>query len=77
MVGALMAELGKRYGGELAQMTRLEGAEALHYIIAVNGEDVRQLEGFETLLAEGDIVAIVPPVAGGQPIGTWEDRIVV
>jgi MoaD family protein len=64
-VSKLMSKLGTRYGGELASMACLEGVEGLYYMITVNGEDVRQLEGFSTALAEGDTLAIVPPVAGG------------
>jgi len=31
----------------------------------VNGVDVSPLQGFETRLREGDIVAIIPPIGGG------------
>lgn len=33
--------------------------------IFVREEDVRQLDGLDTALADGDVVAIVPSVAGG------------
>lgn len=31
----------------------------------VNGIDVQNLIGFETMLHEGDVVAIIPPIGGG------------
>ena len=34
--------------------------------VYVNGEDVRFLQGLETVLRSGDEVSIVPAVAGGQ-----------
>ncbi len=33
--------------------------------ILVNGRDIRGLNGLETELKEGDVVAFFPPVAGG------------
>ena len=31
----------------------------------VNGVDLRRLQGFETRLKEGDIIAIIPAIGGG------------
>lgn len=36
-----------------------------HFLICVNDEDVRYLEGIETPLANGDRVEIVASIAGG------------
>ena len=32
----------------------------------VNDEDVRYLKGLETPVAEGDVISILPAVAGGR-----------
>ena len=63
-VGAALAELVQVYpamkgsiyddGGELKPFVRL----------FVGGRDVADLAGMKTGLAEGDVVSIVPPVAG-------------
>ena len=47
----------------------LDEAGDLRYFvnIYVNGEDVRFLEGLETVLNMGEEVSIVPAVAGGAP----------
>jgi len=33
--------------------------------IFVNGRNVRQLAGLDTELADGDVIRLVPPIAGG------------
>lgn len=33
--------------------------------ILVNGVDVRHLQGIETKLEDGDVVAVIPPIGGG------------
>ena len=37
--------------------------ESLQFL--VNGVDVNSLSGVETLLRNGDVIAIIPPVGGG------------
>ena len=41
--------------------------DTLHSYISIlkNGRNIKALEGVDTLLADGDILAIFPPVAGG------------
>jgi molybdopterin synthase sulfur carrier subunit len=44
-----------------------EGGELHRFInVYVNDEDVRYLEGLDTKLSDGDVVAILPAVAGGR-----------
>ena len=31
----------------------------------LNGVNIKRLEGFETMLKEGDVLSILPPVGGG------------
>lgn len=42
------------------------GSEAVEsYSVTVNETDVKQLDGFDTDLDDGDVVRIAPPVVGG------------
>ena len=36
--------------------------------LLVNGKNAKVLSGLDTKLEEGDSVAIVPPIGGGQPV---------
>ena len=38
------------------------------YKILVNGRDIEFLQGLNTILHEGDIIDIFPPVAGGHTV---------
>ncbi len=42
-----------------------EGRERDYLSFMVNGVSVHSREGFDTPLADGDVVAILPPVGGG------------
>ena len=42
----------------------------------VNGRDIRNLQGAETKLAEGDEVRFIPAVAGGNFFGFTQDQLV-
>ena len=61
----LVANLDSRHPG-LAE--RLMDAGGLRRFVNVylNDEDVRFLDGLETSLSDGDIVTILPAVAGGS-----------
>jgi molybdopterin converting factor small subunit len=63
-LAALIADLESRHEG-LSQRL-LEGAELRRFVnVYVNDEDVRFLAGLDTELADGDVVTILPAVAGG------------
>ncbi len=63
-LAALIADLESRHEG-LSQRL-LEGAELRRFVnVYVNDEDVRFLGGLDTELADGDVVTILPAVAGG------------
>jgi len=60
-VGGLIERLAAELGGGFA-----EGAAGGALIVLVNGRHCSHLpDGLETELADGDEVAVFPPVAGG------------
>jgi molybdopterin converting factor small subunit len=42
-----------------------EGRFSNYLSLAVNNVDILGLNGFETVLLEGDIVFVMPPIGGG------------
>ena len=61
----LFADLDSRYGGLRARLVGDDGALNRFVNVYLNDEDVRFLGGIETPLADGDVVTILPAVAGG------------
>lgn len=58
--------LEKKHGEEFRKYLRNRmGAPRGTLQFLINGKNVRTLKGFETILKEGDVVAIIPPVGGG------------
>lgn len=63
-LAAIIEDLESRHEG-LSQRL-LEGDELRRFVnVYVNDEDVRFLSGLDTELADGDVVTILPAVAGG------------
>ena len=66
-VGTVLTELGSRYGGLLERVLTPEG-EPRHFVnIYLGSNDVGSLQGMSTPVSEGDVLSIVPAVAGGGP----------
>ena len=64
-LGEILANLDAAYPG-LKERVFDESGEIKRFIqVFVNDEDVRFLEGLETVVKEGDSLAIIPAVAGG------------
>ena len=61
----LVEDLESSYPGMRERLCEADGQLRRFVNVFVNGEDVRFLQGLESLLAEGDEVSIVPAVAGG------------
>ena len=67
--GATVAEamhtLGAAHDGLLARVLTTEGEPRQFVNIYLGSRNVRALQGMETPVNEGDIISIVPAVAGG------------
>lgn len=63
----LIEKVSLKYGGEafnyLHDKTTGRIDSSIKFL--VNGMDLRRLQGFETRLKEGDIVAVIPAIGGG------------
>ncbi|MCJ7613194.1 MoaD family protein [Candidatus Bathyarchaeota archaeon] len=65
-VEELLILLSGRYGTEFREyIYNKEGNVQGFLSILVNGKNINALQGFNTELKEGDVVAILPPVGGG------------
>jgi molybdopterin converting factor small subunit len=60
----LILNVDQRHPGFASQLLQ-DGSQRQFVNIYVNDEDVRYLQGLETPVAEGDVISILPAVAGG------------
>lgn len=67
-VGDILVELSDEHGN--LQFFEEDGELRQHLSIMVNGRDISFLDGLETSVEDGDVLAMFPPVAGGS------DRVV-
>ena len=65
-VRSLISDLDRRYPGISAQLLTDDGKLHRFVNVYVNDEDVRFLGALDAPLGEGDVVAILPAVAGGS-----------
>jgi sulfur-carrier protein len=61
----LFYDLDSRHGGLRSRLVGVDGSLNRFVNVYLNDEDVRFLGGAETPLSEGDVVTILPAVAGG------------
>ena len=64
-IGELFAALEKRHPGLSSQVVTSDGDLHRFVNIYLNDEDIRYLQALETQVADGDVVSILPAVAGG------------
>ncbi len=64
-VRGLLQILGQRYAGFLPKILESDGHLRPYVAILENGRNIKYLDGLDTRLAEGDAIAIFPPLAGG------------
>jgi adenylyltransferase/sulfurtransferase len=69
-VGELLSSLTGRYGDLRRHLYSDEGKLRSFVNVYVNDDDIRYLEREATALKTGDVISIVPSVAGGAPTAT-------
>jgi molybdopterin converting factor small subunit len=64
-VGEVFADLTARFPGMAGNLIGEDGA--LHKFVNVyrNDDDIRYLDALDTKVADGDVISILPAVAGG------------
>jgi len=65
-IRSLISDLDRRYPGISGQLLTEDGKLHRFVNVYVNDEDVRFLGALDAPLGEGDVVAILPAVAGGS-----------
>ena len=66
-MGEILDQFLEEYGDSLEDslFDRKKGTLQQYILILVNGRNILFLNGRDTLLKEGDVIAISPPIAGG------------
>jgi MoaD family protein len=64
-VGAILEDLEGRHPGFRAQMIGEDGRLHRFVNVDLNDEDIRYTGGVETSVREGDVIDILPALAGG------------
>jgi molybdopterin converting factor small subunit len=64
-VRAALAELGEGRPNLASRLLTPEGELRPYVNVFVGERNIRRLQGLDTPLADGDVVAIIPAVAGG------------
>lgn len=65
-VGELLEDLDKRYPGFKGQITTADGSLHRFVNIYINDEDIRFLQSLDTPVKAGDVLSILPALAGGR-----------
>lgn len=68
-VGEALTRLGETHAGILERVVDAHGEPRQFVNIFVGGRNVRGLDGMRTALGDGDVLAIIPAVAGGSHEG--------
>jgi sulfur-carrier protein len=64
-VGEVLRALADTHPGTSEQLFSQDGQLNRYVNVYLNDEDVRVLDGLDTVVAEGDTVVILPAMAGG------------
>ncbi|NCF25390.1 MAG: MoaD family protein [Gammaproteobacteria bacterium] len=64
-VGAALMQIGARHPGFLQRIVVDEGELRPYVNVFVGSENVRSSSGLDTPVSDGDVVSIIPAVAGG------------
>jgi sulfur-carrier protein len=64
-VGAVLADLASTHPTTQSQLFSAEGELNRYVNVYLNDEDVRVLQGLDTIVGESDTLVILPAMAGG------------
>jgi len=64
-VGEALAQLGSRHKGILERVVDAHGEPRQFVNIFLDGRNVSAMDGMATVVADGNVLAIIPAVAGG------------
>jgi molybdopterin synthase sulfur carrier subunit len=64
-VGAILRDLAASHPATQSQLFSGEGELNRYVNVYLNDEDVRVLQGLDTVVGEGDTLVILPAMAGG------------
>ncbi len=64
-VGAALTQIGERHPGFLQRVMQGEGELRPYVNVFVGSENVKSGSGLDTPVGDGDVVSIIPAVAGG------------
>ena len=67
-VGEVLRSLASEYPDTASQLFGSDGALNRYVNVYLNDEDVRVLDGLGTGVGEGDVLVILPAMAGGSPL---------
>jgi molybdopterin converting factor small subunit len=69
-LSAVLDDLFAHYPAVREQVLTVEGSLSRFINVFVNDQDVRYLEGLETLVAADDTVTLLPAMAGGEQVAS-------
>jgi MoaD family protein len=64
-VGAVFAELGKKYPALRRRLTDDQGGLRRHVNVFLGDDNIRDLSDLRTPVSDGDVLLVLPSVAGG------------
>jgi molybdopterin synthase sulfur carrier subunit len=65
-INELITLLAEKYGKNFREYIYGKKGKVQDFLsFIVNGKNINKMQGFDTKLQEGDVIAIVPPVGGG------------
>ena len=69
-VGEVLAQINAQYPGFKEQITMADGSLHRFVNIYINDEDIRFLQSLDTPVKDGDVLSILPALAGGAEPAT-------
>ncbi len=64
-VGDLMNHVADAFPGLKELIYSMDGSFRDYLEVSVNNEDITGLDGFDSVLNDGDVVFLMPPIGGG------------